>query len=61
MLWFKKKTVKKGDDREKKIQAIHKETLKQLDQTTESIKNLNKMLDDPTYKIFLATGGDKRK
>lgn len=53
------------DDRneklEKQIQAVHKDTLKKIDQATKSVRKVNKLLDDPTYKIFLATGGDTRK
>lgn len=65
-MWFKRKKreavmQKKIEKREEEIQAIHQDTLKKLDQSTKSLRDLNKLLDDPTYKIFLATGGDKRK
>jgi len=62
MFWFKKKKSieEEMQAKEAEIKAIHEETLKKIDQTAKSVKKLNKLLDDPTYKIFLATGGDKR-
>lgn len=50
---------------EQEIQAIRKDTLKRVDKATRSIDKLNDLLDDPnlgiTGKIFLATGGGRRK
>lgn len=62
MFWRKKKEIEdERDAKEAQIKAIHEETLKKIDQTAKSVKRLNKLLDDPTYRIFLATGGDKRE
>lgn len=65
-MWFKRKKREEAmqdkiKEREKKILAIHKDTLETIEGTTDTLRKLNKLLDDPTYKIFLATGGDKRK
>lgn len=66
MFWFRKRKPidEEMQAREAEIKAIHEESLKQIDQTAKSVKKstkmLNKLLDDPTYRIFLATGGEKR-
>lgn len=64
MLFFWRK--KREDDKvEESIQSIRRNNLKRAKKSIEKIKKPGELLDlykdDVTLKIFLATGGDKRK
>lgn len=58
---------KRQDDNkvEESIQSIRRNNLKRANKSIEKIKKPGELLelykDDVTMKIFLATGGDKRK
>jgi len=64
MLFFWKKRLR-DDKVEESIQSIRRNNLKRANKSIEKIKKPAELLelykDDVTMKIFLATGGDKRK
>jgi hypothetical protein len=64
MLFFWKKKLR-DDKVEESIQSIRRNNLKRANKSIEKIKKPAELLelykDDVTMKIFLATGGDKRK
>lgn len=62
-MWFFGKRKLRPASMERRIQAVHKQTLQKIELAKQSTEKLNKRLDsedDITYLIFLATGGDRR-
>ena len=65
-MWFlnRRKREKELADKEKQIQAIHRDTLKKIDDASRSNAKVNNFIEKNggiTEMIFLATGGGRRK
>lgn len=62
LLFWKRKKRTEEAKREAKIQSIHRDTLKKINEASRSVQKVRELLDrdDITLRIFYATGGDKR-
>ena len=63
-MWIFRHKQRIPDPREIEIQALKKSMLNKIDRATQTTKLLNDKLEKDggvTYRIFLATGGDRRK
>lgn len=62
-MWFfgRKKFIEEVNKKEAQIQAIHEDTLKQIDESTGPTKKLNQYLSTNTGRIFLATPASKQQ